>query len=62
MGIRDRGRPEAEEETNKRSSQDGCADQEAKLWVRKAEIRLYLDADNGKNRPDRETNGEGDCG
>jgi hypothetical protein len=47
--------PDAQEQTHQRSGQDRRADQQAELRVAQAQLGLYLDPDDRKDRPDRET-------
>jgi hypothetical protein len=54
--------PHAKGQTNQRSGQDRRADEQAELRFAEAEILLYLNADDRKNRPHRETQGEGNGG
>lgn len=48
----------AEENPAERSCQDRQTDQEPELRLVEPQIAFYPDADNGEDRPDRETDGE----
>ena len=52
---------DAQHQPHQRSGEDRCADQQAELGVVEAELLLDLDADDRKDGPDRETDGEREC-
>ena len=52
--------PDAEKQAGYRSGQNRGGDQKAELGVIQAKLGLDGDTDDGKDRPDRETGGEGD--
>ncbi len=54
--------PDAEKNAGERTGQDRRADEQAKLGLIEAELLLNLHADNRKDRPHREADGEGDGG
>ncbi len=54
--------PDAEQHAHQRAGQDRHADQQAELGLAQAEFGFDLDADDGKDRPHREADGEGDRG
>ena len=54
-------RPNSEQESAERSGQNRRCDQDPELGIAEAEILLYLDADDRKDRPDREAYGESQC-
>ena len=54
--------PDAEHQADQRAGQDRRADQQAELRIVEAEVLLDLDADDRKDRPHREADGEGERG
>ena len=54
--------PDAEHQADQRAGEDRRADQQAELGVVEAQVVLDLDADDGKDRPHGEADGEGNRG